>query len=101
MSSVYASSAPTADPVVAPSRPDTDRESITRPVPDDGDHDRFAHYVNKADAARSYVEGTPVRALCGKIWVPSRDPDRYPVCPTCKEIVDAVFGSDDGDDAED
>ncbi len=96
MSSVTASSAPTAEPVVAPSRPDTDRDTITRPVPDDGDHDRFAHYVNKADAARSYVEGTPVRALCGKVWVPSRDPDRYPVCPTCKEIVDAVFGSDDG-----
>lgn len=97
MSSVTASSAPTAEPVVAPSRPDTDRDTIPRPVPDDGDHDRFAHYVNKADAARSYVEGTPVRALCGKVWVPSRDPDRYPVCPTCKEIVDAVFGSDDGD----
>ncbi len=30
--------------------------------------------------------GTPVTALCGKVWVPSRDPQRYPVCPTCKEI---------------
>lgn len=30
--------------------------------------------------------GTPVIALCGKVWVPSRNPDRYPVCPECKEI---------------
>lgn len=99
MPHVSASSAPPAEPIVAPSRPDGHTDTITRPLPDDGDHDRFAHYVNKADAARSYVEGTPVRALCGKVWVPSRDPDRYPVCPTCKEIVDAVFGNDgDGDD---
>ncbi len=91
-----ASPAPTtapAGPRVAPSQPDTG--TVPRPVPDDGDHDRFAHYVDKSEAARSYVEGTPVRALCGKVWVPSRDPDRYPVCPTCKEIVDAVFGPDD------
>lgn len=30
--------------------------------------------------------GTPVIALCGKVWVPSRNPDRFPVCPECKEI---------------
>jgi uncharacterized C2H2 Zn-finger protein len=27
-----------------------------------------------------------VKALCGKIWVPTRDPEKFPVCPTCKEI---------------
>jgi hypothetical protein len=27
-----------------------------------------------------------VTALCGKKWIPGRDPGRYPVCPTCKEI---------------
>ncbi len=60
----------------------------TRPVPNDGDgdHDRFSHYVPKSRLTQAMVEGTPVRALCGKIWVPSRDPERYPVCPTCKEI---------------
>lgn len=53
---------------------------------DDGDHDRFAHYVRKADIVRANIEGVPVTALCGKKWIPNRDPDRYPVCPTCKEI---------------
>ncbi len=61
-------------------------ESDVRPVTDDGDHDRFAHYTRRADASRAYVEGTPVRALCGKVWVPSRDPSRYPICPECAKI---------------
>jgi len=30
-----------------------------------------------------------VKALCGKIWVPGRNPTRYPICPTCKEIAEA------------
>jgi len=53
----------------------------------DGSHDRFAHYVSKADIVRSNVEGVPVVALCGKKWIPNRDPSRYPVCPTCKELM--------------
>jgi hypothetical protein len=52
----------------------------------DGDHERFAHYVDKAEAVRAMVEGTPVVALCGKKWVPSRDPEKFPICPTCKEL---------------
>ena len=52
----------------------------------DGDHDRFAHYVRKADIVRANVEGVPVTALCGKKWIPNRDPAGLPVCPTCKEI---------------
>lgn len=55
-------------------------------ITEDGGHDLFAHYVEKADATRAMVEGTPIMALCGKIWVPSRDPDNYPVCPTCDEL---------------
>ena len=47
----------------------------------DGDHERFAHYVDKNKIVDSTVTGTPVTALCGKVWVPSRDPKRYPVCP--------------------
>jgi hypothetical protein len=66
----------------------------TRPIISDGegDHDRFAHYVRKADIVRSNVEGVPVVALCGKKWIPNRDPERYPVCPTCKEIMARLRG---------
>ncbi|MEZ5232922.1 MAG: DUF3039 domain-containing protein [Acidimicrobiia bacterium] len=57
---------------------------------DEGEHDRFAHYVRKSDIVKANIEGVPVVALCGKKWIPNRDPDKYPVCPTCKEIYEAL-----------
>jgi len=62
------------------------------PTTNDGDHERFAHYVKKGDIVRSNVEGVEVVALCGKKWIPNRDPSRYPVCPACKEIMAALKG---------
>jgi hypothetical protein len=55
-----------------------------------GDHERFSHYVKKDKIVESAVMGTPVVALCGKVWVPGRDPKNFPVCPTCKEIHDKL-----------
>jgi hypothetical protein len=55
---------------------------------DGGDHERFAHYANKNEIMKAHVEGTPIVALCGKMWVPSRDPKKFPVCPDCKRIYD-------------
>jgi hypothetical protein len=57
---------------------------------DEGDHERFSHYVPKAKLTEAMVMGTPVIALCGKVWVPSRNPDRFPVCPECKEIWESL-----------
>ncbi|HZK04538.1 MAG TPA: DUF3039 domain-containing protein [Actinomycetaceae bacterium] len=61
---------------------------------DDGDADRFAHYVRKDRMARSQASGRPVVALCGKVWTPRRDPSKYPVCPECKEIYKKLKGGD-------
>ncbi len=62
---------------------------------DTGDHDRFAHYVlgrdPRAKITAAIVEGKPIRALCGKKWIPSRDPSRYPVCPDCQKIKDRLL----------
>lgn len=55
-----------------------------------GDHERFSHFVRKEKIVESAVMGTPVKALCGKTWVPSRDPEKFPVCPTCKEIYEGL-----------
>ncbi len=67
---------------------------------DNGDHERFSHYADKEKITEAMVMGTPVTALCGKVWVPSRDPSRYPICPTCKEIFDDLeFFYDDEDAA--
>ena len=69
----------------------------------DGDHERMAHIVLEGvtttdgefhPAGNSVVEGmvngTAVKALCGKIWVPGRDPKKYPLCPTCKDIAESM-----------
>ncbi len=56
----------------------------------DGDHERFSHYAPKAKIMEAMINGTPITALCGKVWVPSRDPKRFPVCPTCKEIYETI-----------
>jgi hypothetical protein len=67
----------------------TPTQAPERERTDDGDHDRFAHYAKKDAIARAYVTGEAIVALCGKKWVPSRDPSRYPICPTCKELKEA------------
>ena len=63
---------------------------------DEGDHERFAHYVRKEKIMESALSGEPVVALCGKVWVPGRDPNRFPVCPMCKEIYDGLRAPQDG-----
>ena len=73
----------------------------TKPSLDEGDHERFAHYVPKDKLMEALVNGTPVRALCGKVWTPSRDPKKYPVCPECKEIWESLRpGDDEGSDSD-
>ena len=67
---------------------------------DDGDHDRFAHYVRKDKVTQAALGGTPVIALCGKVWVPGRDPEKYPVCPECKEIYEGMREPNDGGDGQ-
>jgi hypothetical protein len=61
-----------------------------RPDTSHGDHERFAHYVEKDKIVDSAVTGTPVIALCGKVWVPNRDPKKFPVCPDCQRIYESL-----------
>ena len=80
----------------------TTRPELTDPLLD-GDHERMSHIVLEGytppegeyvaagpSVVEGIVNGTPVKALCGKIWVPGRDPKRYQLCPTCKEIAESV-----------
>jgi hypothetical protein len=91
---------PGGSTTLAPARPDQQL--------DDGDHDRMAHIVlegytpNKGEegegtfvstgpsVVEGIVTGTAVKALCGKIWVPGRNPQRYGLCPTCKDIATSM-----------
>ena len=71
----------------------------TRHQTEPGDHERYAHYVRKEKILASAVSGQPVVALCGKVWIPTRDPSRFPVCPACKAIYEGLRGGGEGDDA--
>jgi Protein of unknown function (DUF3039) len=81
----------------------TSTEIVTTPRTGDpeltGEHERMAHIVapKRSDDGEGFISaaalvteariyGTPVTALCGKVWIPDRDPKNYPVCGTCKEI---------------
>ena len=89
------STSPTVRPTVAPAPTIIEEPN---PVTDDGDHDRFAHYVRKDDEMRGYFNGEAVTALCGKVWVPSRAPEKFPVCPDCKEVWESMKPGGDGSD---
>ena len=101
-----------SEPLPAPSGPDgpsgperststglLEREE-TRELVEPGDHERFAHYVRKEKILDSAMSGKPVIALCGKVWVPGRDPGKFPVCPVCKEIYEGLRAPQDGDKNE-
>lgn len=103
MSEPSSPSNPIPEPQRAPSGPDQqsatsvlEREE-TREQVEPGDHERFAHYVRKEKILESAMSGKPVVALCGKVWVPGRDPNKFPVCPVCKEIYEGLREPQDGE----
>jgi len=70
----------------------TDRDSGTLHRPEtktsDGDSDAVAHIVLKDQQMRGYVGGEPIKALCGKVLVPSRDYHGLPICQPCADERD-------------
>ena len=99
MSTMPPEPAPLSSPLSSPESSGTavlDRELVEQPV-EPGDHERFAHYVRKEKIMESAMTGKPVIALCGKVWVPGRDPSKFPVCPVCKEIYDGLREPQDGE----
>ena len=96
-------STPYPEPQLDPmSSPDTSRTALLEREQQEqevepGDHERFAHYVRKEKVLESAMSGHPVVALCGKVWVPGRDPKKFPVCPMCKEIYEGLRPAGDGD----
>ncbi len=85
-----------SEPASSPQRTAVlERELVEQTRVEPGDHERFAHYVRKEKILESALSGDPVIALCGKVWVPGRDPNRFPVCPACKEIYEGLRAPDD------
>lgn len=66
-------------------------EDLDTRTSDSDNEERLAHYAESSEVTEGYIMGTPVIALCGKIFIPSRDPKNLRVCPICKQIVEALF----------
>lgn len=82
---------PSVAPLIAPAKPSVDvMEDERVEIDQNGDHERFSHIIRKSDEMKGYALGEEVTALCGKKWVPSRDPQKFPVCPTCLEVLAAI-----------
>jgi hypothetical protein len=56
--------------------------------------DKGENAAAKVLEARIY--GTPLEALCGHVWVPSRDPKQLPICEDCKSIYEMYKVFNDG-----
>lgn len=73
----------------------TERDTSTLRRPEtktgQGEGDDVAHIVMRDDQMRGYVAGDPITALCGKVWIPSRDYRGLPVCQACTEERDRMI----------
>ena len=49
-----------------------------------------------AKVLEARINGTPLEALCGHVWVPSRDPKQLPMCQACKVIYEMYREFNDG-----
>jgi hypothetical protein len=49
-----------------------------------------------AKVLEARIYGTPLEALCGHVWVPTRDPKQLPLCDRCKQIYDMYRSFNDG-----
>ncbi|MUH50542.1 MAG: DUF3039 domain-containing protein [Actinobacteria bacterium] len=49
-----------------------------------------------AKVLEARIYGTPIEALCGHVWVPSRDPKKLPLCQKCKDVYDMYKSFNDG-----
>ncbi len=49
-----------------------------------------------AKVLEARIYGSPLEALCGIVWVPSRDPKKLPMCEECKNIYEMYKSFNDG-----
>ena len=68
--------------------PDLDAPPVVELTEDDDEPDA-THIVTQQDLIHSQVTGQAIRALCGKLWIPKRNPDDYPMCTACIDIFNA------------
>lgn len=82
--------------------PTVDIDHKTDEVPETGEP-VMAHIVKTqpgenaaAKVLEARIYGTPLEALCGHVWIPSRDPKQVPACEACKEVYALYRMHNDG-----
>jgi hypothetical protein len=70
--------------------PETSEPECAHIVKTDGDESAAAKVL------QARIDGTPLEALCGHRWVPSRDPKQLPLCEKCKDIYETYRIFNDG-----
>ena len=82
--------------------PQIDLDTITEEVTET-EEPTSAHIVKTgpgenaaAKVLEARINGTPIEALCGFVWVPSRDPKQLPVCEQCKSVYSMYKAFNDG-----
>jgi hypothetical protein len=51
---------------------------------------------NPARVLEARIYGIAIEALCGHVWVPSRDPKQLPLCEACKSVYEMYRMFNDG-----
>jgi hypothetical protein len=99
--STHPHSSSTPRPQVLP-RTQRTTETLLDHVPETGEPE-CAHIVKTdgdesaaAKVLEARINGTPLEALCGHRWVPSRDPMQLPLCEKCKDIYETYRIFNDG-----
>ena len=49
-----------------------------------------------AKVLEARIYGAPLEALCGHVWIPSRDPKQLPLCEECKSIYEMYRAFNEG-----
>ena len=91
-----------SEPIPLTTSPATTTTTLVdeREATEDGPVAHIVRTLPGEDAAakvlQARVEGTPLEALCGHVWVPSRDPKQLPVCQRCTDIYEMYRSLNDG-----
>ena len=84
--------------VVAPSEVRPDLDEVPETLEPLAAHIVKVHDGESATAKvlEARIYGTPLEALCGHTWVPTRDPKQLPLCEACKSIYEMYRAFNDG-----
>lgn len=66
-------------------------DTSTEYIEDVEDASRYAHYADAASVTEGYILGKVIVAICGRVFIPTRDPLKLPICPICQELSEALF----------